>query len=145
MVDENDVFTFMRQGEHVQYKVHGNIARLEPTSPDIPPLYLQFIKEEYTELMDAIDEGKDEAHIFKEALDLVWVTLGFCIAKRYDVHYGWQTLTRENLSKLQIDPDTGKLLRRPDGKILKPAGWKPADYSPFVQLSLEEGKVTDER
>jgi tripartite-type tricarboxylate transporter receptor subunit TctC len=35
-----------------------------------------------------------------------------------------------------IDPATGKVQRREDGKVLKPEGWTPPDLKPFVRKSL---------
>ena len=33
----------------------------------------------------------------------------------------------------KVDPHTGKVSRREDGKILKPEGWKPPDMSKFIK------------
>lgn len=37
------------------------------------------------------------------------------------------------------DPATGKFLKRADGKIIKPAGWKEADIVGEVQRQMDEG------
>ena len=35
----------------------------------------------------------------------------------------WKEVMRSNLAK--IDPTTGKVIKREDGKVLKPEGWRP--------------------
>jgi predicted HAD superfamily Cof-like phosphohydrolase len=35
---------------------------------------------------------------------------------------GWEVVTRSNMAK--VDPETGRVRRRADNKILKPEGWK---------------------
>jgi predicted HAD superfamily Cof-like phosphohydrolase len=35
---------------------------------------------------------------------------------------GWETVIRSNMAK--VDPETGRVRRRADGKILKPDGWE---------------------
>ena len=42
----------------------------------------------------------------------------------------WVEGAASNLSK--IDPTTGLVRRREDGKILKPEGWKPPNFKQFV-------------
>ena len=37
------------------------------------------------------------------------------------------------------DPTTKQFLRRDDGKIIKPVGWKPADISKEVERQLQHG------
>jgi len=36
----------------------------------------------------------------------------------------------------KVDPVTGKVKRREDGKILKPEGWTPPDLSKFTKKKL---------
>jgi len=134
MIDEYVVADFMMMSEHMAYVEYPSVSSkiaVEPTSADVPALYAKFITEEYKELSEAITSGND-THIVNEAVDLIWVTLGYMISKGYDIEGAWNALTRANRAKLQKDPSTGKLLRRPDGKILKPADWKPADFSKYV-------------
>jgi len=63
-------------------------------------------------------------------MDLIWVTLGYCHMKGYDVRGAWNEVTTSNLWK--IDAKTGKVIRREDGKILKPEGWTPPDLTKFI-------------
>jgi len=59
------------------------------------------------------------------------VILGYCYMKGYDVNGAWDEVARSNLSK--IDPVTGKVNKRADGKVLKPEGWTPPNLEPFVK------------
>jgi hypothetical protein len=91
-------------------------------------IYNNLIDEEYAEFVDApTDDNK-----LNEAVDLIWVVLGYCIARGWDVEGAWKELTRANMDKLQFDPITSQLRRRADGKILKPAGWVSPDMTPFL-------------
>lgn len=116
MIDHNDVLQFIATAEQAD------------PNPANQSLYRKLITEEYKELMEATGE----AHTLNEAMDLIWVVIGFCLTKGYDIPGAWQELTRANLAKLQVDPATGKLLRRPDGKIKKPENWKAPNFEPFV-------------
>jgi predicted HAD superfamily Cof-like phosphohydrolase len=46
------------------------------------------------------------------------------------VNGAWEEVKRSNLDK--IDYETGKVIRRADGKILKPEGWTPPNLESFV-------------
>ncbi len=98
---------------------------------DASELYARLIREEYKELQDALLTN-DKAHILNEALDLIWVTIGYCNAEGFKTDAAWKVLTKANLAKLQMDLVTGKLLRNEHGKIQKPKDWQKPDYSPFV-------------
>ena len=47
-----------------------------------------------------------------------------------DAEGAWNEVLKTNLSK--IDETTGKVIKREDGKVLKPEGWEP----PNLVLSL---------
>ena len=49
----------------------------------------------------------------------------------YDVHGAWNEVARSNLAK--INPETGKVNKREDGKVLKPVGWTPPKLEQFVK------------
>jgi predicted HAD superfamily Cof-like phosphohydrolase len=91
--------------------------------------YHRLIKEEFTELFDAVAEN-DEVEEFDACLDLIYVVIGHMIQRGWDAQGGWNEVQRSNMAK--VDPDTGHVHRREDGKILKPAGWTPPDLTPFL-------------
>jgi hypothetical protein len=42
---------------------------------------------------------------------------------------------RTNFAK--IDPATGKVRKREDGKVLKPVGWTPPNLKPYIYEETE--------
>lgn len=103
-------------------------------STEMQDLYVNLIREEYKELEEAV-AAKDEVEILDACMDLLWVTIGLCHMKGYDIYGAWDELTENNFSK--IDPVTGKVLRREDGKILKPESWTAPDFSPYLSVPIE--------
>jgi predicted HAD superfamily Cof-like phosphohydrolase len=61
---------------------------------------------------------------------MMWVIIGYMKSRGWDCEGAWDEGAKSNLSK--IDPITGKVIRREDGKILKPEGWQPPDFAKFV-------------
>jgi predicted HAD superfamily Cof-like phosphohydrolase len=55
--------------------------------------------------------------------------------KGYNINGAWDEVAKTNLSK--IDAKTGKVIRRSDGKILKPEGWKEPNFSKFIKKDLK--------
>ena len=95
-------------------------------------LYLGLIKEEYKELRDAV-KAKDEVEILDALIDIMVVTVGAAHAMGYDAEGAWNEVMKTNFAK--IDPETGTVRRREDGKILKPVGWKAPELAPFLTRS----------
>ena len=93
-------------------------------------LYKELIKEEYSEFCDA-EAVCDEVEQLDACMDMIWVILGFCHMKVYDIQGAWDEVVKTNMAK--VDPVTGKVRRREDGKILKPEGWSPPDMSKFIK------------
>lgn len=97
---------------------------------DQSDLYMKLIQEEFSELMDA-ESVSDDAEICDACFDLMWVVIGYMKSRGWDCENIWDEGAKSNLSK--IDKVTGKVIRREDGKILKPEGWKPPDFAKFVK------------
>jgi hypothetical protein len=93
-------------------------------------LYKRLISEEVCEFWGA-ESVCDEPEQLDACMDMIWVILGFCHMKGYDIAGAWDEVVKTNMAK--VDPVTGKVRRREDGKILKPEGWKPPDMSKFVK------------
>jgi NTP pyrophosphatase (non-canonical NTP hydrolase) len=102
-------------------------------SPENAALYKSLMEEEFKEFIDA-HWNHDEVEMLDGCMDLIWVTLGFCHMKGYDVQKAWDEVLRSNMAK--VDPTTGKVIRRADGKILKPEGWTPPDLTKFTRKDL---------
>ena len=48
----------------------------------------------------------------------------------FDGEGAWEEVMRTNFAK--IDPDTGKVRKREDGKVLKPDNWKAPELAKFI-------------
>jgi hypothetical protein len=92
-------------------------------------LYRGLIAEEYDEFCHAV-VMRDEVEQLDACMDMIWVILGYCHMKGYDIKGAWEEVANSNLSK--IDYKTGKVIRREDGKILKPEGWTPPNLTRFI-------------
>jgi len=92
-------------------------------------LYNSLIIEEFLEFKQARLKN-DTIEELDACMDLIWVILGFCRMKGFDVNGAWDEVSRSNLAK--IDSATGKVIKRPDGKVLKPDGWTAPNLAPFI-------------
>jgi predicted HAD superfamily Cof-like phosphohydrolase len=99
-------------------------------TPENAKLYDKLIREEFDEYVGAL-LLKDEVETLDACMDMIWVILGFCYMKGYDVAGAWNEVARSNLAK--INPETGKVNKREDGKVLKPEGWTPPQLAEFVK------------
>lgn len=96
---------------------------------ELAELYKKLIKEETEEFWEA-EAASDDVEQLDACFDMIWVIVGYMKARGWDCEAAWDEGAKSNLSK--IDPATGLVRRREDGKILKPEGWKPPDFSKFV-------------
>jgi predicted HAD superfamily Cof-like phosphohydrolase len=92
-------------------------------------LYYKLIVEEFWELKKAFEE-KDLVEIADACADLKWVIEGLEHTLELPQQDIWNEVARSNLSK--ISP-TGKVLKREDGKVLKPEGWSPPDIKKILE------------
>lgn len=97
---------------------------------ELSALYKKLIDEEYHEFLDAY-EDLDDAEQLDACFDMMWVIIGYMKSRGWDCENAWDEGAKSNLSK--IDPVTGKVIRRADGKILKPEGWQPPNFEKFVK------------
>ena len=93
-------------------------------------LYAKLIAEEYAEFCEAIIDNNDTEKA-DACFDMIWVIVGYMRSRGWDCNAIWEEGAKSNLSK--IDPTTGKVIRREDGKILKPEGWQPPNFAPHVK------------
>jgi predicted HAD superfamily Cof-like phosphohydrolase len=92
-------------------------------------MYLKLIEEEAEELNQAII-SKDRVEMLDALIDMVVVTIGAVHSMGADGEGAWNEVMRTNFAK--IDPITGKVRKREDGKVLKPEGWQPPELAKFV-------------
>ncbi len=93
-------------------------------------LRLKLIKEELEELEDAIERG-DLIAAADALADLGYVTIGSAVEWGIDLQPMFEEVHRSNMQKRWPD---GETRYRPDGKVLKPPGWR----APDLELVLEE-------
>lgn len=102
----------------------------DPQVSDLAQLYKELIKEETEEFWEA-EAASNDAEQLDACFDMIWVIVGYMKARGWDCEQAWDEGAKSNLSK--IDPVTGNVIRREDGKILKPEGWKPPNFEKFVK------------
>lgn len=99
------------------------------TETDLARLYKKLIVEEFSEFVTA-DIENDDVERIDACFDMMWVIVGYMKSRGWDCNGIWDEGAQSNLSK--IDPNTGMVRRREDGKILKPEGWQPPDFTKFI-------------
>src|SRR6056300_1220869 len=105
------------------------------TACDQPPseanykMYLSLIDEEVGELVDAV-AANDRVEQLDALVDILVVTMGAIRAGGFDGEGAWKEVMDTNFAK--IDPTTGKVRKREDGKVLKPEGWKAPELAQFI-------------
>lgn len=122
---QNDVKIFMEAcGQEVR-----NSPSYELSSQDQANLYMELIREEFEELKEG-HANKDIVEVADACGDLIWVILGLCNTVGINIHPVWHEITASNLSKT-VD---GNVIRRADGKILKPDTYFPPNIHRALQL-----------
>jgi predicted HAD superfamily Cof-like phosphohydrolase len=101
----------------------------QPASPENYRMYIGLIDEEIDELTAALID-KDELEQLDALVDILVVTVGAIRAAGWDGEAAWNEVMKTNFAK--IDAETGKVIKREDGKVLKPKGWKAPQLSQFV-------------
>jgi NTP pyrophosphatase (non-canonical NTP hydrolase) len=104
----------------------------QASSEKTKKLYLRLIYEEFQEFIDAVNDN-DDVEQLDACMDMIWVIIGYCYMKQFDIEGAWGEVTRTNLEK--IDGETGKVIKRDDGKIMKPSDWKEPDFKKYVGKS----------
>jgi predicted HAD superfamily Cof-like phosphohydrolase len=92
-------------------------------------MYINLIAEEFQELQDA----DTDVDTLDALIDILVVTVGAIHSMGADAEGAWIEVMRSNFAK--IDHDSGKVLKREDGKVLKPQGWKPPELKQFLNRS----------
>lgn len=120
MDTKSDVEKFMQAG---QQKVNGNIAPFDQQAL----LYYDLVKEEFYELTVAV-KNFDIVETADACADLIWVIEGLCHTLGIPLQKVWDEVARSNFSKT-VD---GKLIKREDGKVLKPDTYSPPDIKSII-------------
>jgi predicted HAD superfamily Cof-like phosphohydrolase len=111
-----------------------------PDYPQLPTYERQMlreklIEEEFWELKEAFSEGDVVAYADAVA-DLLYVVYGTADEAGIDVDAVFAEVHRSNMSKVGAD---GKVLKRADGKILKPDTYSPPDVESVLDAQVVWG------
>lgn len=119
-----DVASFMRAGGHEVSTKHAGFysSRLDQAN-----LYFNLVAEEFEELGVAYLK-KDIVEVADACADLIWVVEGLMYSLGVDPQTVWDEVAKSNHSKT-VD---GQLIKRDDGKVLKPDTYSP----PNIQRAL---------
>jgi predicted HAD superfamily Cof-like phosphohydrolase len=106
-------------------------VRVRPFLPDNNRrlLRLRLLSEELHELRTAEKLG-DLAGIADGLADLIYVAVGMALEFGLPLAEVWAEVQAANMRK--VDPETGKVKKRDDGKVLKPDGWEPPDVRAII-------------
>jgi len=107
----------------------GSACDQEPSEANYK-MYLGLIDEEVGELADAV-VAKDKVEQLDALVDILVVTMGAIRAAGWDGEGAWKEVMDTNFAK--INPETGKVIKREDGKVLKPEGWKSPQLAQFIK------------
>lgn len=97
---------------------------------DLKLVYRKCISEEFNELLD---EDSNTHEDFKELCDLIWVCVQYANACDYDIEAGMNELIKEYSSKLWDDEGNFCATYREDGKLLKGAHFKKANFEKLLK------------
>jgi predicted HAD superfamily Cof-like phosphohydrolase len=92
-------------------------------------MYLDLIAEEAQELSVAIGNN-DQVEQLDALIDILVVTVGAIHSMGANGEGAWNEVMRSNFAK--IDPATGKVTKRADGKILKPTDWSAPNLAIYL-------------
>jgi predicted HAD superfamily Cof-like phosphohydrolase len=90
-------------------------------------MYIGLIGEEFKELQDA----DTDVDTLDALIDILVVTIGAIHSMGADGEGAWIEVMRSNFAK--IDHGTGKVIKRADGKVLKPQDWTPPELEQFLR------------
>lgn len=121
MNTRNDVADFMEAGDH---KVRTQVSPFDQQAT----LYYDLVREEFYELAYAFKKF-DIVETADACADLIWVVEGLCHSLGIPLQKVWDEVSRSNMSKI-IE---GKLVKRGDGKVLKPDTYSPPDIKSIIE------------
>ena len=122
---QNDVTEFMEAAD--QYI--GKKPHLNENNEAQAKLYIDLIDEEFRELCDGFLR-RHIGDIADGGADLVWVVKGLFTTLGINFDQVWEEIRASNMSKV-VD---GKVIRREDGKILKPDTY----FKPDIEKVLKK-------
>jgi predicted HAD superfamily Cof-like phosphohydrolase len=110
----------------------GSIPAI-PEDVDERCLRMDLLEEEFKEYMDA-EQKLDLVGIADALADIIYIACGTAVSYGIPLDKVFEEVHRSNMSKL-VD---GKVIRREDGKILKPEGWTPPQIDKILSDAQQE-------
>lgn len=112
--------------------------------PDALSMWETMLHEEWQELLHALAEYQSlpdddaeatrrRAELTAEGVDLINVVCGLLLSQGLPLEAMFDAIHAANLRKC-VD---GQVVRRADGKVLKPEGWRPADKQGVIRAAME--------
>ena len=103
------------------------VAKPTLAQPERMFLRVNLIEEEVNhELVPALYSG-NMTDIADALADSIYVIVGTALEYGIPLDKVWEAVQKANMAK--VDPVTGKVHKRADGKVLKPEGWTPPDIA----------------
>ena len=91
-------------------------------------LRINLLAEEVEEYLDAEEQSSLE-DIADALADMMYIIIGTAISYGIPLESIWKEVHTSNMAKL-VD---GKVIRREDGKILKPSDWTPPNIKKIIE------------
>jgi len=109
----------------------GQLVGEKPNLPNEQERHLRkvLLQEEFNEYV-AAEQDNDIVEIADALADIIYIACGTAVAYGIPLDKIFDEVHRSNMAKL-VD---GKVLRREDGKIQKPAGWTAPDIAGVMKL-----------
>lgn len=115
---------------HQACDVQEWFKELKDIPESIYELRLRLLEEEFNEFKEAHGE-KDKVGMADALADMIYIAVGTANVMNIPLDKVWAEVQRSNMAK--VDPVTGKVKKRDDGKILKPDGWTPPNIEGIIE------------
>lgn len=133
---QNDVLKFMvacgQASVADQEAAISNPLSAAPRHADrsVMDLRRNLLLEEVQEYVDA-DNENDVVSLVDGLIDIVYIVQGTLVELGVDFQACWDEVHASNMTK--VDPETGKVRKREDGKILKPPSYRRPDLKSIIR------------
>ena len=116
-------------------KAFGQLVSDKPEFPDSKTriLRMRLLSEEFVEYNTA-EHDNNFIEVADALADLIYIACGTAASYGIPLNTIFEEVHRSNMAKL-VD---GKPLKREDGKIIKPEGWKPPDIEKIIKETKNE-------
>ena len=98
---------------------------------------IEFIKESKDIQMETGNEAELIASQADALVDCYYYSLNAAAKKGVNISSVFQIVHKANMDKRDLL--TGKFIKRPDGKIIKPDGWKSPNITAEIERQIKEG------